>query len=327
METAPVSSSRLGKTLSVLLLLAAAVAPVNAEASRILLRSGAEIRGEILREKSDRVVVDLGFTVISIPNDEIQSITADGAATEAARTAQEADIYWGAPSQEELTVKENLVRCEEAVVEVRTPTSLGSGFIIHPLGYVVTNDHVIAGENKVTVTVFRNTDRELEKVQYDDVAIVATSPFADLALLKINEPNELEFLSVPLGDSDYVRPGQPVFAVGSPLGFERSVSEGIVSLKNRVIAGRLFIQSTTQLNPGNSGGPLFNLRGEVVGINNLKIAAAGVEGLSFSIAVSALKDFLTNRDAFAFDPRNANAGFRYNTPPLPEEKPEQDAPR
>ena len=82
-----------------------------------------------------------------------------------------------------------------------------------------------------------------------------------------------------------------------------------------MIGGRLYLQTTTQINPGNSGGPLFNMRGEVIGVNNMKIAAIGAEGLGFAISLNVLKSFLDNRDAYAFDPRNPNTGFRYLKPP------------
>ena len=296
-----------------------------AESHTIHLRSGATVEGDVLRRGPDRVIVDLGFTVLSIPTDEIDQITQSVAVgeSEPGGTRQEG-LYRTAPGQPEWTVKENLVRCSEAIVEIRTPTGLGSGFVISPQGHVVTNDHVIAGEHKLSVTVFRNGEDGLEKVLLHDIEIVATDPHGDLALLRIRDAADLSFVSVPLGDSDRIRQGQTVFAVGSPLGFERSVSQGIVSLRNRPIAGRLLIQSTAQLNPGNSGGPLLDLRGQVVGINNLKIVAAGVEGLSFSIPVNALKHFLKNLDAFVFDPRNPNAGFRYMDPPRPAPPPEPD---
>ena len=300
-----------------LALIAAAFGGALADESRVLLRNGGEIAGEILRKKADRIVIDLGFTVLSIPMDEVQSIIDAADTVIEARRGASADIFRQAPDQVELTVKENIERCGEAVVEVRTPIGLGSGFIIDPAGYVVTNDHVIAGEHKISITMFRGGDRQLEKILFNNVAIVATHPHADLALLRINDPEAPVFPTVPLGDYARIRPGQSVFAIGSPLGLERSVSEGIVSLRNRAIYGRLFVQSTTQINPGNSGGPLFNLRGEVIGVNNMKISGAGVEGLSFSVAISVLKDFLANRDAFAFDPRNPNAGFIYHAPPLP----------
>ena len=113
----------------------------------------------------------------------------------------------------------------------------------------------------------------------------------------------------------------------SPLGLERSVSQGIVSLRNRSIEGRLFIQTTAQINPGNSGGPLMNLRGEVVGVNDMKFIGFGVEGMGFAIPSGVLKDFLKNRDAFAFDPKNPNAGFRYNEPPKPDAPKKEEAPK
>ncbi len=144
---------------------------------------------------------------------------------------------------------------------------------------------------------------------------MATCAENDLALLKIEDTLKGPLPTVPLGDSDEVKQGQRVFAVGSPLGLERSVSEGIVSLRNRLIEGRLHIQTTAEISPGNSGGPLFNYRGEVVGVNNMKVVATGAEGLGFAIPVESVKTFLKNRDAFAFDPRNPNAGFLYVSPP------------
>lgn len=290
-----------------------ALLALPALADTIHLKNGGLVKGEILRKKADRILVDLGFTVLSIPIDEVDRIAPD----EEAKTAEEehADLYRAAPGQAELTVKENVDRVGEAVVEIRTSTGLGSGFLIHADGYVVTNDHVVAGEHKISVTRYRKGPRELEKIQHNQVRIVATNPQIDLALLKIEGVEKPDFPTVPLGDSDAIRQGQIVFAVGSPLGLERTVSQGIVSLRNRPMGGLVYIQTTTQINPGNSGGPLFNLRGEVVGVNNMKLAAAGIEGMGFSIPTSTVKAFLRNRDAFGFDPRHPNAGFRYLEPP------------
>jgi len=308
---------RVSRFVQVILAVGCSVGLLAAGNSTVRLRNGSSIEGEILQEKTDRIVIDLGFMVVTVPRDEVASIVpADAREDGESRVADEADeIFHSEPFREELSVKQNLERCGPSVVEVRTPTGQGSGFVIHPDGYVVTNHHVIAGERRIVITRFRDTGRELEKVQFEHVVIVATSPFTDLALLRIEGAGDEKFDAVPLGDSDDLRQGQSVFAIGSPLGFERSVSQGIVSLRNRPMGGRLFIQSTTQLNPGNFGGPLFNLRGEAVGVNNLKIAAPGVEGLNFSIGANALKTFLRNRDAFAFHARNPNAGFRYNAPP------------
>jgi serine protease Do len=285
-----------------------------AASETIELSNGTLVRGEILLKKPDRIVVDLGFQVIEIPTDEIEQILSDEL-TDADQITL--GIYQVDPEAEVLTVQENIARCAEAVVQVRTPVGLGSGFVIHPDGYVITNQHVVSGEHKISVTLFKQGESELEHVQFKKVRIVAMSPHADIALLKIEDGGEHSFKTVPFGDSTKLRQGQTVFAVGSPLGLDRSVSEGIISLTNRVLEGKLFVQTTAQVNPGNSGGPLFNLRGEVVGINDLKLVGIGLEGLSFAIPINALKEFLDNRSAFAFDARNPNAGFRYNDPPAP----------
>ena len=121
------------------------------------------------------------------------------------------------------------------------------------------------------------------------------------------------FKRVLLGDSDGLAQGDRVFAIGSPLGLERTVTEGILSTTTRLMAGDLYLQTTAQINPGNSGGPLFNLRGEVVGVNNMKITFG--EGLGFSIPVEQVKWFLNHRDAFAYDTDSPSNPFRYLPPP------------
>ena len=187
------------------------------------------------------------------------------------------------------------------------------------MGHVITNQHVIAGEREITVLVYKKKQGGLEKQSFTKVKIIAMNGYLDLAILQIDDEKAVESLPfVPIGDSDALTQGQQVFAIGSPLGLERSVSQGIVSIRARENSGRWYIQSTTQINPGNSGGPLFNSKGEVVGVNNMKAAGVGVEGLGFSIPANMLKLFLKNREAFAFDPRNPNAGFRYLPPPAAE---------
>lgn len=294
-----------------LVLPAAPLKPV----SSVQLKSGAAVRGEVLSEKPDRIVIDLGFTLLAIPRDEIESIQAEdesGALVVESSLAELFRIVAGSPT---LSVKENVDRVAEAVVQIRTPVGLGSGFLVHPSGYVITNDHVIAGEYAITVTQFRRGQGELDRVQFSKVRVVALDARLDLALLKIEDAGETVFPSVPIGDSHATTDGQAVFAIGSPLGLDRTVSSGIISQRARALQGQIYLQTTTQINPGNSGGPLFNLRGEVVGVNNMKAMAMGIEGLNFAIPAAVLKDFLRNREAFAFDPRNPNAGYRYLSPP------------
>ena len=109
------------------------------------------------------------------------------------------------------------------------------------------------------------------------------------------------------------RPGETVFAIGSPMGLERSVSEGIVSTKNRANGGMLYVQTTAAVNPGNSGGPLFNLKGEVVGVVSWHYLFN--EGLNFAIPITTVEAFLQNKDAFQFDKDNPNSGHLYLAPP------------
>jgi serine protease Do len=142
------------------------------------------------------------------------------------------------------------------------------------------------------------------------VKLIALNPFFDLALLQLPEQKDFKFTSVFLAeDSATQKEGDEVFAIGNPLGLERTVSQGIVSTKNRDFEGIVYIQTTTQINPGNSGGPLFDNRGQVVGVTNMGMV--GAEGLNFAIPIAYVKHFLKNRDAFAFDQDNPNTGYRY----------------
>lgn len=138
--------------------------------------------------------------------------------------------------------------------------SLGSGVVIHPDGFIVTNHHVVEGTDAIQVLLSGGRQYRAE--------IMGTDPKTDLALIKIRPNAPLPV--VPLGDSDTVEVGDWVLAIGSPFGFDHSVTAGIVSGKGRVLGSGPYddyIQTDAAINPGNSGGPLFNLRGEVIGIN------------------------------------------------------------
>lgn len=158
--------------------------------------------------------------------------------------------------------------------------SLGSGFIIDKAGFIVTNNHVIENADKVKV--------KLKSGDEFDAEIIGRDPHTDLALIKIDVKTELPV--VKTGDSDSLRVGQWVVAIGSPFGFEQTVTTGIVSAKGRVIGSGPyddFIQTDASINPGNSGGPLINLQGEIVGINTAIIA--GGQGIGFAIPINMAK--------------------------------------
>lgn len=285
--------------------------------SHFELSDGAAVRGQVVVERADSYYVDLGFDLIELPKSAILSVqVADGPEVPVDTLASSQALYQVSGPGRDRSIRDWIDQLGEAVALVQTPTGLGSGFVVHQDGYVVTNNHVIAGEHRISVTIFKKGERELNKISYDNVRIVATSADLDLALLKIDGEDDASFRTVSLTAADRgLREGQTVFAIGSPMGLDRTVSEGIISVANRVIGGRLYLQTTTQINPGNSGGPLFNLRGEVVGVNNMKIASVAAEGLGFSISSRTLKSFLDNLEAYAFDPRNPNSGFRYLDPP------------
>lgn len=154
----------------------------------------------------------------------------------------------------------------------------GSGFIISSDGYILTNAHVVKGADDVKVKL---TDRREFKAK-----VVGIDPRSDIALIKINAAN---LPKVPIGNSDQLQVGEWVIAIGSPFGFENSVTAGIVSATGRSLPSENyvpFIQTDVAVNPGNSGGPLFNMKGEVVGINSQIFSqSGGYMGVSFAIPI------------------------------------------
>jgi len=158
---------------------------------------------------------------------------------------------------------------------------LGSGFIISPDGTILTNAHVVADAQEVTVKL---TDKREFKAK-----VVGTDSQSDVAVLKIDAK---DLPTVKLGDSNAVRVGEWVVAIGSPYGFENTVTSGIVSAKSRSLPDGTyvpFIQTDVAVNPGNSGGPLFNMKGEVIGINaQIYSRTGGYQGLSFAIPINVV---------------------------------------
>jgi len=287
-------------------------------ADTIQLKDTAAISGKILAEKSDSLIVDVGYTALVIPRSAITGITKAAAASNATLAAAAgvgAGQFYSATTRSSVArdVSSLVKQIGEAVVQVRTPGGLGSGFFINQDGYLITNFHVIEGETEISVEVYLQRDGQLDRETYKRVKIIAINKFHDLALLQIEDKGAPKFKSVTLGSADALSVGDGVFAIGSPLGLERTVTQGILSTKTRQLEGELYLQTSTQINPGNSGGPLFNLAGEVVGVTNMKITFG--EGLGFAIPVELVKSFLDHRDAFAYSTDNPNNPFRYLEPP------------
>ena len=285
----------------------------GAKAARVVLSNGFELHAELLKQSDDALLLDLGFDVLRVPRNYVAQLleeTEPNALAPSTTIRDQWQLYFTAQLVP-ATIEENAERFGEAVVMVTSPGGQGSGFLITPQGHLITNYHVIAKETRIKVTVFTRTETGFEQKIYRKVRILALNPYVDLALLKIEDADE-PFTYSYLGDMDRLEAGQQVFAIGNPLGLTRTVSQGIISTKNRNFEGRLYIQTTTDINPGNSGGPLFNLRGEVIGVTSMGYLFLG--GLNFAIPVDVVKRFIENRDAFAYDEDNPNAGFRYLQP-------------
>ncbi len=159
----------------------------------------------------------------------------------------------------------------------RRSSALGSGFVISEDGYVVTNNHVIEGADEILIEFFSGQELPAK--------VIGTDPNTDIALLKVETDVPLSF--VPFGDSDGARVGDWVIAMGNPLGQGFSVSAGIVSARNRALSGSYddYIQTDAAINRGNSGGPLFNMDGEVIGVNTAILSPNGGSiGIGFSMA-------------------------------------------
>jgi serine protease Do len=172
---------------------------------------------------------------------------------------------------------------DELPRQSRKASSLGSGFVISEDGYILTNDHVVDGADEITVKLSDGREYSGE--------VRGLDPKLDLALIKIEAGEDLPVAR--LGESDGIKVGEWVMAIGNPFGLEQTVTVGIVSAKGRVIgAGPYddFIQTDASINPGNSGGPLFNMEGEVVGINTAIIA--GGQGIGFAIPVNMAKQII-----------------------------------
>jgi hypothetical protein len=170
-------------------------------------------------------------------------------------------------------------------VTIRLSGGLGSGFLVTPDGYIVTNGHVVKAPKGIA---------QLSSGEAADVDLVRFEPDKDFALLKTSSYSSFPFLK--LGDSNACREGDTVFAIGSPRGLESTFTKGIVSAKDRKLPqfGFKLIQTDAAINQGNSGGPLINSAGEVIGINTMTIDKRLAEGLNFAIAINEVKPLIAD---------------------------------
>jgi serine protease Do len=295
-------------------------------ADTVVLREGQTITGQIILEKENQLYVDIGITVLAIPKEKILQYEYTGsfdpgrsdvndvnqAPTGGREAALSSNYLYRTADLKKTTIAKCAEAVSEAVVKVSSPAGTGSGFFINEDGYLITNYHVIERETKIEVTLFTKVKNGFERRQFKKIKIEALNPFVDLALLKVEDLGDTKPRFVYLGDLARLEVGEEVFAIGNPLGLERTVTDGVISTKSRAFEGLIYLQTNTDINPGNSGGPLFNLAGEVIGVTNMGYIFYG--GLGFAIPVNYVRHFVENREAFAYDKDNPNTGYRYLQP-------------
>ena len=290
-----------------------------AEMVTVTVVGGSRVTAPLLRRNDDGVVLDLGFDVLQIPAKKLLDVRSEAPEAEGGEESQHDIFRTGRLEARE--VPELVKRFGEAVVMVRNPGGLGTGFLISPDGHLVTNYHVVENNTRIQVTLFRKTDKGFEKTEFRKVKIVALQPLRDLAILQLDPEETKGRLPEPvvINDRDDLRVGDLVFAIGNPAGLERSVTQGIVSSTTRTIDQMRLIQTDAAINPGNSGGPIFNARGEVVAV--ACAGAAVFEGLAFGIPANELIDFIVHRDTYLYDESQPQNGVTYLPPPYRPGKP------
>ncbi|HLU37799.1 MAG TPA: trypsin-like peptidase domain-containing protein [Planctomycetota bacterium] len=285
---------------------------------RVDLADGRSVTGTLLKQTAEAVWLDLGFDVLRVP---LASIIRRESADGATATVVDEEVFARAELPER-SIAEGAAAVEAGVIKIESPAGQGSGFITSRDGYAVTNFHVVDSETEVTVTLYLKSKNGYDLVTVRKVKVVAINPEVDLALIKMDPRPGVTLTPVYLGDSDAMRVGDRVYAIGTPIGLERTVSNGIISVDNRTFNGFTHFQITVPINPGNSGGPLFNLRGEVIGVNSA--GYIGLQGLNFAIPSSHVIEFLRKRAAFALDTSRPEYGVHYLPAPR-KPKPEADA--
>ncbi len=297
------------------------------EGDRVIatLQGGSTVTAELLRKTDEAVVLDLGHDVIRVPAKRVLKLETAGASESNDQTTQQDVFQTG--KLEPRPVPQLVKRFGDSVVIVKTPSGLGSGFVVSKRGHLITNYHVVEQEKTIKISIFRKTDQGYERQELKKVKILAIQPLRDIALLQydLEEAEGYEPEPIVISDNDDLKSGSLIFAIGNPLGLERTVTQGIVSSTTRTIGHLRFIQTDAAINPGNSGGPMFNARGEVVGI-----VCAGhtfFEGLAFGIPSRDLIDFLKNREAYLYDPAQPNSGVTYLQPPYQPSESDHDTPQ
>jgi serine protease Do len=297
--------------------------------AKLKLVNGATLAGELIKQSDDAYFVDLGFDIFRVPATAVAEMIDQAEAGEAVSVAEIVDgdrplnttgvTYMERTEDGTFDTIRGMVEASRlGVVHIKAPSKSGSGFIINKEGYIVSNFHVVQEERYLTVTVYYQDGNEVKKKIYRDVELIALSPLMDISLLKINDDDLDPDLLTPLpvaqpGDDQN---GTVAVAIGNPgmggMALDHTISEGIVSSKNRNFNDILYLQTTAAVNPGNSGGPLINANGEVIGLVTYK--AYMQDNIGFAMPAQYIRYFIENQQGFAYPEDKLNTGIRYLEP-------------
>jgi serine protease Do len=296
------------------------------------LAGGGEVVGSLVKETPRQSYVDVGPTVIELPADSIvsrtrlselqeQTVGGIGLGKGTFDPATGSVFFRGREASAGMKSQREIIEdVKRGVVLVSNPGGLGTGWLYGTEGKLVTNHHVVGQETYQTVTMFVKNGNQWEKKRIENCKVEAFSDLLDIAIVQLDmekvRSQNITLYPLTIAPPGSLEAGDAVFAVGNPgmggMVLDHTVSEGIVSSLARNFGDIIYLQTTAAVNPGNSGGPLINARGEVIGLITLK--AIFQEGVAFALPVDYVHHFLGHADAFAVSDSNRLQGFRYLRP-------------
>jgi S1-C subfamily serine protease len=229
------------------------------------------------------------FAALAVGLVSLTSGSGSDATTPVAEVVQSEPVVAGSTLAEEQKLVDIYAEASPAVVQIEVGLSTGSGFLIDDAGHILTNSHVVHGESSVTVTLSDGTQL--------DATVLGADAADDLALVKVDASDVSRITPLTMGDSDNVQPGQMAIALGSPYGLENTITVGVVSGLERSLTGddgrpiTGVIQTDAALNPGNSGGPLLDSEGEVIGVNTA-VESQAADGVGFAVPINTAENVL-----------------------------------
>jgi len=296
------------------------------------LKDGASLKGDVIKQTETDYFLDVGFDILKVPKSNVEDIVEIVAEGEqpanddaTVRDVNAAGVAYQEPdlSKSQLgTVKDMIDRAKRGVVHVQTPVGRGAGFVINKQGYIISNFHVVENERYIDVTIYYKEGNELKKKKIQGCELIAFSTSMDISLIKIPDDKlEPDLLTpLPVAQPKSVPTGSQVFAIGNPgvgsMALEHTVTEGLISNPERNFDDVVYMQTSAPVNPGNSGGPLVDRNGNVVGL--VTMGSSFQDNIAFALPSNYIRYFIETNRAFLYPEDKLNTGIRYHAPMYPE---------